>query len=108
MEARERILGLQTMDCTSGLIYPVVFADSENFPPETRARQARDLKQWNVPDMIYKETADYVEFGKQMRIVAGDLATMIRRVPQWQPEWPVHRPLSPIPPPTPVPRINAP
>jgi hypothetical protein len=106
MCARERLLDLHSTQCPSGLIYPVIFADSENFPLAARERQARDLKQWNVPDLVYQDTADYVEFHKQMRIVAGELAGMLRRIPPWQPGWPVERPIPTLPPPTLVPRFG--
>lgn len=91
---RERLLGLGTERQPEGLIYPVIFFDGEHFPQEARNTQSRDLRQWNVPHSVFRETADYVHFDRQVQLLVEDLAKMIQRAPAWQ-DWPVITPEAP-------------
>ena len=88
---RERLLGLGTEQQSEGLIYPVVFADGEHFPQEAQSTQSRDLRQWNTPHPVFRDTADYVQFDKQVQLLVNELAAMIHRAPAWQ-DWPVITP----------------
>lgn len=106
MRAREEALGLGSSDHPDGLIYPILFADSENFPEEALSRSYRDLKKWNCPDRSFQETAEYVEFHREMQKVAGELARRLARVPPWQPGWVVERPPVVAPPPTLLPQLG--
>lgn len=92
MLAREETIGLTTVDRPHGLVYPVVFADRENFPDRAKQTQYRDLKQWNHPVPQYRETPDYVGFYQEMRRIAEELVDALGRVPAWQADWPVVRP----------------
>jgi hypothetical protein len=92
MLAREKALGLSTVERPHGLVYPVVFADWQNFPDRARETQARDLKQWNVPMPQFRNTSAYVDFYREMRSIAAEIADAVGRVPEWQDDWPVVRP----------------
>lgn len=105
MMARERVLGLASERQPLGLIYPVIFSDSENFPDEARYRQARDLKRWAVPGEEYRNTSGYVGLYEAVRDVAIELAKILHRIPPWQPGWPVIRPDPPLPPPVDPPTL---
>jgi hypothetical protein len=94
MMERERLLGLRTEERPDGLIFPVVFFDGEHFPQEALQVQYRDLSKWNTPHPVFRDTADYVEFDKQVQLLVNELAVMIRRAPEWQ-DWPVVTPDAP-------------
>lgn len=98
---REALVG---GDCD--LLYPVVFADRDNFPAEARHRQARDLKPWNIPYPQFRETPAYIPFHREVQKIAQDLAARLHRVPPWRPDWPVTRPALPTTPPTAVPSLS--
>lgn len=88
---RERLLGMRTQQQPEGLTYPVVFADGEHFPQEARDVQSQDLRDWNIPHPVFKETTAYVEFDKQVQSLVKGLAKTINRAPAWQ-DWPVVTP----------------
>lgn len=88
MQTRERLLGLRTKQRPEGLIYPVVFFDGEHFPKDAQTIQHKDLSQWNIPDVVFKQHLDYIELVRQIQDVVSELATMIRRAPTWA-DWPV-------------------
>jgi hypothetical protein len=92
MLERQRLLGLGTEQQPDGLIYPVVFADGEHFPPEARRAQYKDLRKWNIPHPVFRETTDYVEFDRQVQLLVNELAGMIRRAPEWR-DWPIITPV---------------
>lgn len=95
MRAREAALGLGTVNHPGGLVYPVVFADWQSFPPAAKECSHRDLKRWNMPLAQYRNTSDYVDFYREMRSLAEELATAITRAPDWSADWPVIRPDDP-------------
>ena len=93
MLRRERLVGLGTKDNPRGLVYPIVFADGDNFPEEARLVQARrDLRRWAVPLPGFRDTPAYIDFYQAVREVAETLAVRLDHVPPWQPNWPVIRP----------------
>ncbi|GAA1288603.1 toll/interleukin-1 receptor domain-containing protein [Saccharothrix xinjiangensis] len=98
---REALVG---GDCN--LMYPVVFADRENFPAEARRRQARDLKPWNIPYPQFRETPAYIPFHQEVQKIAQEIAARLHHVPPWRPDWPVVRPPLPVIPPTAVPSLS--
>lgn len=99
MAARERLVGQR------GLIYPVLFSDSENFPSFARERSWRDLKRWNKPDLVFQQTVRWIDFVEEIENVAIDLARLIGKAPPWEETWPIERPNPPMPGMTPVPRF---
>jgi len=105
MVERERLLGLYTRDQPHGLIYPVLFSDSDNFPDYARDRGWRDLKTWNNPDPVFQLTPKFVGFHEQVAQIAEDLAKLLPRVPDWEPGWPAFRPDPPFRLPTPLPKF---
>jgi hypothetical protein len=107
MSERERLLGLSSDDRPQGLIYPVLFSDSDNFPPYARERSWRDLKKWNSPYPVFEQTTEYIGFHQQVADIAMELAKLLPRVPDWEPGWPAHRPDPPYRVTTPLPRFTA-
>ena len=99
MAAREQLLGQQ------GLIYPVLFSDSENFPSFARERSWHDLKKWNKPDLVFQQTIRWIDFVEEIENVAIKLAQRLAKVPPWKPDWPIERPDPPMPGMTPLPRF---
>lgn len=105
MAEREQILGLTSSELTKGLIFPVLYSDSHNFPEYGRARMWHDLKGLDSPEPGFQQTADYLLFHKEMRTIAAGLEVLLRHAPPWEPGWPVRRPEVPIPPITSFPRF---
>jgi len=89
MQARERLLGLAGTEIPQGLIYPILYSDSENFPLSERQRSWVDFKEYAHPDPVYQQTADFINFHKRMRQLAADLVELVRQAPEWRPDWPV-------------------
>ena len=92
MMKRESLLGFRTPSNPGGLIYPVVFSDGEHFPSEAQQIQQKDLRNWNISSLVFRETRDYAEFEKQVQIVAQEISQMLETVPDWREDWPVVTP----------------
>jgi hypothetical protein len=107
MQAREAMLGLAGADISQGLIYPILYSDSENFPDVGRMRSWQDFKEYAHPDAVYQDSVDYLSFCRQIRVLARDLVQLARQVPPWSPDWPiVERPNPVLIPPPPLPRFE--
>jgi hypothetical protein len=100
MAKRENILGLASRELTRGLIFPVLYSDSQNFPEYGRDRMWFDMKGLDSPDPMFQQTVDWLQFHKRMRMLAGKVEQLLRLAPPWQPDWPTVRPKVPIPPTT--------
>lgn len=105
MRDREAMLGLTGSERAQGLVYPILVADSENFPPEARYRTWWDFKRWYRPDLVFQQTKRWLGFHQEVEKVAIDLARLLPQVPHWEPGWPIERPDPPLPPPVQVPRF---
>ena len=107
MQAREAMLGLAGADISQGLIYPILYSDSENFPDVGRMRSWQDFKEYAHPDAVYQDSVDYLAFCRQIRVLARDLVQLAKQVPPWSPDWPiVERPNPVLIPPPPLPRFE--
>ena len=89
MRLREQKLGLRTDQNPSGLIYAVLYAGAEFLPPDVRTIQYKDMSMWNFPYPVFKDTALYLDFDRQIQALCQELALMIRSAPPWQEDWPV-------------------
>jgi len=94
MLAREKLV---TPNQPDGLVYPVIFSDSESFPEAASSRQSRDLKAWSYPFPSFQRSDNYEHFYREMRYIAAELGRKLRGAPPWQPDWPVYRPDAPPP-----------
>lgn len=107
MHAREKLLGLASAERPQGLIYPVLYSDSDNFPPEDGLRRSWwDFKDLAVPDPIFQDTRDWINFHRRVTDLAQDLVELLKQVPPWRPDWPFERPDPVILPPPPIPRFG--
>jgi hypothetical protein len=100
MAEREQLLGLASRDLNQGLIVPVLYSDSDNFPVYGKDRMWHDMKGLDSPDPMFQQTPDWLEFHKKMRRIAANIADLLDKAPPWRPDWPVRRPEVPIPPTT--------
>ena len=100
MAERERILGLASLERPQGLIFPILYTDSDNFPTYAKDRSWHNLKGLSTPDLVLQQSLDWIEFHKRMEKIATDLARLLPQVPPWQPGWPAQRPDPPEPPTT--------
>ena len=93
-DAREQMLA-PSYPCT--LLYPVIFSDSDCFPPAARERQARDLKAWSYPHRSFRDTTQYNELHAEIITIATELTIMLQKVPEWDGNWPTCEPELPPP-----------
>ena len=89
MRAREKMLGLAGQACPQGLVYPILYSDSDNFPDHARRISRWDFKDLSTPEMVFQESRDWILFHRRVTEVAQDLAELLKQVPDWQPDWPV-------------------
>ncbi|WP_326957499.1 TIR domain-containing protein [Amycolatopsis sp. NBC_01286] len=107
MQAREKVLGLASPRRPQGLIYPIRYSDSVSFEDEGRRRSWWDFKGLDNPNKGFQESRDWHPFQQRVRECALDLATLLKQVPPWQPDWPVvERPDPVLPPPPSIPRFD--
>ena len=92
MMKQEKLLNLKTVENPDGLIYPVVFADGEHFPPEAKQTQQKDLRNWNISSPAFVNTIGYVEFEKEMQSVVQEIWEMVKTAPDWREDWPIVTP----------------
>ena len=97
MAKREELIGWASPDQPQGLIYPVIFSDSDNFPKYAKERRMQNFRQWNLHYEQFRTSLDYLKFHKAVELVADELVPLIERAPVWQTDWPVR-----TPPPQPV------
>jgi len=83
--AREQRLGLDIY----GLIAPVRFHDGEHFPQEAADVQCADFSEYTSTIPAFWQSQRAVEFEGPLRAFARSVATIIRRTPPFQADWPV-------------------
>jgi len=101
MLERERMLGLAGPENPQGLVYPILYSDSDNFPLEGKLRSWWDFKEFAYPDPVYQQTHEFVRFHHEVNRLAGDLVQLLGQVPPWRPDWPDVEPPDPVLSPTP-------
>lgn len=109
MHEREKVLGLAGPDNPQGLIYPILYSDSENFPDEEGLlrRSWWDFKEFSTPELVFQESRDWPLFHRRVTEFAKDLVALLKQVPEWQPDWPVAKEPDPVLlPPPPIPRFH--
>ncbi|ROP38194.1 TIR domain-containing protein [Saccharothrix texasensis] len=106
MLEREKVLGIANPGQPMGLIYPILYSDSDNFPPEGKERSWQNFKEFANPDPPYQETREFIHFHREVNRVAADLVELLHQVPPWRDDWPDVDPPDPVlPPPVPLPRF---
>ncbi len=97
MHAREKALGLAGPDRPQGLIYPILYSDSDNFPMEEGLlRSWWDFKDLATPEPVFQESRDWIPFHRRVSEFARDLVELLQQVPDWQADWPVVRKPEPV------------
>ncbi|MBM7775980.1 hypothetical protein JOD54_006184 [Actinokineospora baliensis] len=109
MRARQKMLGIGGGRIPQGLIYPVLYSDSDNFPPEAREFSWWNFKDVSNPDPVFQMTRDFHRFHDRVAEFASDLAKVLEQVPEWEPDWPLVVTPDPVlmPPPL-IPRFGDP
>jgi hypothetical protein len=83
--AREQKLGLEA----HGLIAPVRFHDGEYFPEEAAKVQWTDFAEYTATVPAFWQSQRAVEFEPLLKGFARSVATVVRRAPPFQPDWPI-------------------
>ncbi|HYS37527.1 MAG TPA: TIR domain-containing protein, partial [Pseudonocardiaceae bacterium] len=89
MARREELVGMMSPERPQGLIYPVIFCDSETFPNYAKQRRMRSFRSWNQPYPQFQVTVEYLNFHREMERIAEELIKIIDQAPEWRPDWPV-------------------
>jgi hypothetical protein len=89
MRERQNMLGYATVDVPQGLIMSILYADSQNFPPEGRNVSWWDFKKFAIPVPAFRRSEDFVTFYGRVRELARDLVELLQQVPEWCPDWPL-------------------
>lgn len=105
MARREEIVGMASLEKPQGLIYPVIFCDSKNFPKYALERRMQNFKAWNQPYQQFQNSMAYLDFHREVERIAIELVELIEQAPEWRPDWPVHTPVPDPPSPPTLPRF---
>ena len=90
MHAREKLLGLAGAGVPQGLIYPILYSDSENFPMEEGLERSWwSFKELGTPELVFRECREWNTFHQEVSNLATDLVSLLKQVPDWRPDWPV-------------------
>lgn len=92
MRERAVQLGMGTELNPDGLVYPIQYADGEHYPKELEGTQRIDLREFNIPHKVFRESVLYIEFSKRIQHISEYIAKKIVDSPPWQPDWPVITP----------------
>ncbi|WP_141997432.1 TIR domain-containing protein [Amycolatopsis cihanbeyliensis] len=104
---REKVLGIADSGRPQGLIYPILYSDSDNFPEEGKMRSWWDFKDVATPEPVFQESPDWLNFHRKVTEFARDLVELLQQVPEWRSDWPViRRPEPVLMPPPPMPRFE--
>lgn len=107
MQAREKLLGLAGPDNPQGLVYPILYSDSENFPMAAREISRWDFKGLSTPEPVFQTSREWIQFHHKVTDVAQDVVELLKHVPEWRPDWPVIEEPEPVlMPPPPIPRFD--
>lgn len=107
MRARESMLDLANLDRPQGLVYPILYSDSDNFPMAAREISRWDFKDLSTPELVFQESRDWPLFHRRVTSVAEDLVELLKQVPDWRPDWPlIEEPEPVLIPPPPMPRFG--
>jgi hypothetical protein len=75
------------------VVYGVLVADGDCFPPRSAKLQHKDLRDYTVLFSRFERFPPlYMGFLSRMREVAAELADMIADAPPWDPDWPRVKP----------------
>lgn len=107
MRAREKKLGLTGVERPQGLIYPILYSDSDNFPEEGLELAWWDFKQLAVPEPAFQESRAWPDFHWKVNALVQDIVQLLPQVPEWRPDWPIaERPDPVLMPSPPIPRFD--
>ena len=89
MRAREKLLGLASPERPQGLVYPILYSDSDNFPMAAREKSWWDFKDLSMPEPVFQKSRAWIRFHRRVTEVAEDLVQLLKQVPDWEPDWPL-------------------
>ncbi|TDP94987.1 TIR domain-containing protein [Labedaea rhizosphaerae] len=97
MYAREQLLGLADTARPQGLIYPILYSDSQNFPAEESLHRAWwDFKALATPEPVFQESRDWHSFHLLVSKFAEDVVDLLNEVPPWRADYPLIDPPDPL------------
>jgi len=83
--AREQKIGLES----HGLVAPIRFHDGEHFPEEAKKVQYADFADFTSTSPAFWQTQRAVDCESLLKNFAPSVANLVKRVPPFQPDWPV-------------------
>ncbi|MGO9597290.1 MAG: toll/interleukin-1 receptor domain-containing protein [Isosphaeraceae bacterium] len=91
MIQRQKCAGLG-VSVDQSLICPVLYSDGENHPAEAQRISYFDFRDWAIPDPVFKDTPDFVQFRRDVRKFAKVILKRRSLAPPWSDTWPVLEP----------------
>lgn len=83
MIAREQAPGVRTQ-----LVFPLTYADGDNFPEEARQRQSHPVHAVSNPYPSFHGSHRQANLWDEVNVIAAKLALLLDRVPEWREDWP--------------------
>ena len=74
------------------LIVPVVLRGGSEFPEEFRRIQHMDMRKFSFSTSMNRRSNELFHFQKKIDELAVDVAKLLKKVPQYDPEWPLVHP----------------
>ena len=87
------------------LIAPVRYHDGEHFPPEARIVQWTDVVEFTSTAPGFFRTERAVELEDKIKLLAKDVARLLKAVPAFDPSWPIASAVALPAPPIGLPRL---
>jgi TIR domain len=88
IEEREKAAGFYRQP-GRGLVIPMLYSGRPNLPPSICDRQLRDFSKHTYSGEAFLRSELYLDFEKEMRDFANDLAQWLSGVPAWSDKWPI-------------------
>jgi TIR domain len=86
MRERARLLSEKGQGCA--LVFPIKFGDGEHFSEEAKQIEYADLSNWGFIAPAFQNSPEFVEFERAVKNIATSLWSIIKVVPEWEPDWP--------------------
>ena len=87
MMHRAKHYNLLSKESPGGLIAPICVSDGEHFPIPVREIQYEGLHDYYNFAEAFPKTKPYVKFEKQLKKWLPNVARIINRAPDWNPDW---------------------
>ena len=86
MEERQKQINRKEK-LSPSIIFPIKFADGDNFPELAIKTQMEDLTEYNYTTIAFRDSDEFMKFEKKIEVIAKNLCGIIQDFPDWDPDW---------------------